>query len=601
MIASARLASRLFLAFGVAGAFSVVGAAGAEPPERAPVRVSLPNSEGPVTLPRSWRPSGSTPPSARPGGEGPGANASRGGKAAADGDGKGFEWTEIEPSPDTRFVYVSSSSGSDANSGFAPDLAVQTLAKGKSLMRDGYPDQMLLRKGDAWKEDFGKWKLSGRSEAEPMVIGAYGDPKDGRPLVQTGTATRGLWLDGASAVSHVAVMGIEFFAHTYDGGEGAQAGLLYLGGGTDILVEDCLFRGYKDNIVLNGFNDTLRDVTVRGCVVVDAYSTIAHAQGLYAHNVDGLLIEGCVFDHNGWNESVAGAEPTIFNHNVYIQTTARNVTVRNNLIMNGASHGVQLRPGGVCEDNVILFNAIGVLAGNEGDADPVEVSIAGNAIMYGDDIAPDKPRGMGIDLQNVDGGSVVGNLLAHNESTKPYGHAIKLHSTNAAPVRDLRIADNTIYDWQGGLRFKADGLKGVVVAGNRVQNEDASVPIVRHEGPLDAAGMEYKDNVYHSNAVPVAWFQVVNDTYNFGAWQDMAGDAGSSAADLEFAEPWRSIETYQSYVGGESGAEGFVEAVRSQSKDSWDEDYSVPAILGYFRAGFGVDAGLEKAVGLVGQ
>lgn len=518
-------------------------------------------------------------------------------------EGKGdtdFEWTKIEVSKDSRLVYVSDSEGSDSNSGLSEKDPVKTIEHGKSLLREGYPDFLLLKRGDVWEDQaFGRWKLSGRSEDEPIVVSSYGK-SDARPVVRTGNENRGFWLDGGDTVEHVAIMGIEMFANKYTGDAGSEAGILFLGKGGDILIEDCLVRGYKDNIVLSGFNGTLEDVAVRGCVIVDAYSKIAHAQGLYASKTKGLLIEGCVFDHNGWNESVAGAEPTIFNHNIYIQADSSDVTVRQSMVMNGSSHGMQLRPGGVCEDNLIIYNAIGVLVGY-GDMAPVTATVRGNVIMHGDDISPDKPRGMGIDVQNVGKGEITGNVIAHNESAKPYGHAIKLHSSGSNPVSNLRIAENTIFDWQGGLKFAKDSISNVHVARNVLQGEDASVPIIKHEGLLSAVDVRYRNNVYHSKAVPVSWFQVGVDTYNFGAWKDLAEDQGSAPTDLDFVDSKRTVATYQAMIGGGSGLDGFIEAARSQSRLTWNENYSVPAILAYLREGYVAQGAINASLGQVDE
>src|SRR5579872_362178 len=50
----------------------------------------------------------------------------------------------------TCIYYVSSSAGNDANDGLSPATAVKTIAKGRSLMRDGFPDWLLLNRGDVW-------------------------------------------------------------------------------------------------------------------------------------------------------------------------------------------------------------------------------------------------------------------------------------------------------------------------------------------------------------------------------------------------------------------------------------------------------------------
>src|SRR6266478_3333053 len=49
-------------------------------------------------------------------------------------------WTLVTPSPDSRIIYVSSSTGNDANSGLSRFAPLKTIAKGESLLRDGMPD-----------------------------------------------------------------------------------------------------------------------------------------------------------------------------------------------------------------------------------------------------------------------------------------------------------------------------------------------------------------------------------------------------------------------------------------------------------------------------
>src|SRR5690606_14606294 len=99
------------------------------------------------------------------------------------------------------------------------------------------------------------------------------------------------------------------------------------------------------------------------------YAGGSHAQGLYASDIDGLLIEENVFDHNGWKEGVAGAERTIYNHNLYIQSdNSPDVTVRGNIIANAAAHGAQLRPGGIMEDNLFIGNGTGAYIDGAGGA-----------------------------------------------------------------------------------------------------------------------------------------------------------------------------------------------------------------------------------------
>jgi len=502
-------------------------------------------------------------------------------------DTGGFAWTDFDPSPDTRFVFVSASTGSDSNTGLAPDAPVATLARGLSLIRDGHPDWLLLRRGDIWTDqDFGKITKAGRSPEEPILITSYGEDGD-RPLIQTGQAKRGIFLDGTKGASFIAIAGIELHAHTYDGSAGAEAGVLWLGPGKDLLIEDCAIRGYKDNVVLNGFKGTLSNAKVRASVIVDSFSAVSHSQGLFASKVEGLLVEGCVFDHNGWNDDVDGAEATVFNHNLYVQRDCEDVTITGNMFSNAAAHEIILRADAEIAGNLFIHNPIAIVAGDNDEPapNPIQVEITGNVILYGSDIAPELPRGFGIDLFDLEESVVADNVIAHDRSSQPWGHAIMVHGTAGAPVKSTKIIHNTIYAWRGGLQHDEGGMEGIIFGKNLLQATDSSVPVVKHKGKF-SKGVSYGNNVYHSEAPPVLWFEVGKELYNFAEWQEMAGERGSKATGVAFADPERTPETYQQSIGEPASLEDFIAAVRDQAKIDWDPRYETTTLLDYFRDGF---------------
>jgi len=117
-------------------------------------------------------------------------------------------WTIINPSADTRKVYVSNSAGNDNNNGLSESTPVKTLEKGKSLLRAGFPDWLLLKKGDTWTNEGFGWPSNGRSAAEPSVISSYGT--GARPLLKTNNTPKVLAAWGPSATLNLAVIGLEF-------------------------------------------------------------------------------------------------------------------------------------------------------------------------------------------------------------------------------------------------------------------------------------------------------------------------------------------------------------------------------------------------------
>lgn len=385
-------------------------------------------------------------------------------------------FTDLEPAKDTRKIYVSSSDGDDGNDGRSPAKAVRTIRAGIARLRNGYPDWLLLKKGDQWHEGLASWRLSGRSESEPMVIWSYGDGAT-RPLLETGPGD-GLSAHGGGnappSVNHVAFVGLRFYADTRDpkgpdwkDAEGGT-GVLWLLGTDDVLIEDCVFQSYTNGVVFQALGSPIRNVRLRYVQVLDSYNTKGHSEGLYTAGVDDVVVEHSLFDHNGWSDDpkvLPAAEPTVFNHNAYFHEERGKITLRDNIFMRAASHGVQLRPGGVVKDNLFVRDAIALLiGGGDHPLEGVHADVQDNVILEGTDITPQLPRGWGIDVsKNVSRARIEGNIVAHVKSHAGSGPAM-VQSPNATYGR------NIVYRWNGG----PFNTPGPFVAANRsVEKYDA--------------------------------------------------------------------------------------------------------------------------------
>ena len=133
----------------------------------------------------------------------------------------------------------------------------------------------------------------------------------------------------------------------------------------------------------------------------------------------GLVLDGNLFDHNGWNAKIAGAEPTIFNHNVYIQTTNGPATLNDNILANASSHGAQVRDGGTVTDNLFVHDPIELLVGGTGGL------VSNNVFTEANDIDANNPRGFGLDVNPaIAPVQATYNIFTHDASAKPYGHGI---------------------------------------------------------------------------------------------------------------------------------------------------------------------------------
>jgi hypothetical protein len=503
------------------------------------------------------------------------------------------DWTELATSADARIVYVSSSTGSEANDGLSEAKPKKRLASGKAQLRNGYPDRLLLKRGDAWDEDFGDgWELSGRSEKERMVIGAYGSGE--RPTLRTGNRNGfSAWHDKKH--DHLAIVGLRFTANGYDGKNGSPRGIAFFGKSEDLLLEDCSVEGYETNLVFQGAPEGVgrhRNVAIRRCVVVDAYSKgDANCAGLFVSSTDGLLVEECLFDRNGWRDDVPGTQPNWFRRNVYVQSTNTDVVVRGNIV--ARTDGMQVRPGGTVEQNLLLKNAIGILVG--GGDPPVTGGVVGvvrwNVILDGNDLQAGQARGWGMNFENVREAKVEANVIAHNESGHfPYSFTFGVDQ-NGKGSSDVLLSSNVVYDWRGPLRFFAPSaeIRNVRLAMNRFQEPTSKEPLVDHTHPPVEGSVRSSGNAFFSTKPAKEWVRIGESSTSLESWRGKVGDASSEAKKVEFPDPARTIATYHASIGGAPTLEAFLAEARKQSRENWREAYTAAAVNRYVRAGFGLE------------
>jgi hypothetical protein len=462
-------------------------------------------------------------------------------------------WTVHEVAPDARTVYISAS-GDDLNVGDSPATPIKTFGRAYQLARDGFPDQILLRAGDVFENTsiangYGGWDKAGRSKDEPMVFGVYGDGP--RPTVSVRDGAHGLLIMGNDVWNgNIAIVGLHFVNDRPDPDKGG-VGVRMFGTGGNVLLEDCLFERFTGNVSIESSinNDSspsnwIRNVVVRRCVLVDAYSGTGHSQGIYASMVDGLTIDECVLDHNGWSETIPGKISTIYNHNAYIQPSCTNVLVTRTLTSRAAATGIQLR-GRVSNavGNLAVDNAIGITGGHGQMRWPEQAwagTIAGNVVIGGRDVGSDgvegrEPRGFALGVGGSIGGHVTGNLVLSLKGRARCG--LWLTQIGSSPNRNWTIAGNTVYDVDA--RYVLD---------HRPSPQSPPIGV----------------NTLVTSASP--------------AWLDAR----------------RSIESYLSSIGRTGSQADYIEACRARPRRTWDARLAPASVVQYMRAGYGVsmpDAG----------
>jgi hypothetical protein len=213
-------------------------------------------------------------------------------------------WTIIKSSADSKIIYVSSSEGNDSNIGESPEYPVATIERAKELVRNGYPDHILLKRGDEWimNEGLGSF-YSGRSAQEPMVVSYYGEKGD-RPLIKT---EKSLVHIQNMERSHLAFIGLELYAYKHDPNsqvyesESGVSGISFISAsGENLLIEDCKFNYMQMGAYTTrrGGNGELKNFKFRRNIIIHSWAGDSYHIHELRTRVQGMYISGSGWDIN---------------------------------------------------------------------------------------------------------------------------------------------------------------------------------------------------------------------------------------------------------------------------------------------------------------
>jgi hypothetical protein len=497
-------------------------------------------------------------------------------------DPQGF--TIFPPGQDSRTILVSTSEGSDSSSGLQP---VRTLKRALALVRAGHPDRILFKRGDTFPPETlqGIIEFSGRSAFEPAIIGSYGSTKRPRPVLEA------TMIIGGKYVPHFLILqGLDFYASTRDPirpgfnpdhtAPEQRDGLHIICPGSYFWIEDCRIRNFSFGITLQGHReDRFHGFVLRRCQIVDCWDR-GHSSGIYLEDVDHVLIEENIFDHNGWIDAVQNAGKNVFNHNMYIQhgpvNENRHMIVRGNISARAASHGCQLRAGGILEDNLFLDNPLAAFVAYAPSV------VRNNVVLGGESIGPTQPRGRGLEFLNCATVLVEGNVVAH----KPGNFNLEAAFSSNPDEGDVKIPCNTelrhniVYDWTGPAFLARSPSAAMTV------HENIFAPTAASICELAAWQSNYTITKNHYQPTVDQPFSVANQKMDLAAWRLLTGDA-SDVQPFQFVEPSRDAGTYATLISlSDSTAAGFLEAARQQRRGHWNPQLTAHAVNQYIRAGF---------------
>jgi len=491
-------------------------------------------------------------------------------------------WTTFDLSPDSRVIYVSSSDGDDSNDGLSPKTAKATPEAGFALVRDGFPDFLLLKRGDTWRDTaltrrdlgdgrFGRVEFkSGRSKKERMVISSYGNSTV-RPRLEIDTHFVN---DSGRDYHHFAISGLAFISYKkepgspdFDGHSGGAVRLVSNDRTSDVLLEDNYLE-YGEFVI-----QAVDDIKLRRNVIYRSYhmgTCLFNEDGSRAANGDpgyrpsgmfmgsdtvGAVLDGNIWDENGWNPDLPvgdannpGPCATIYNHNVYL-SDVKNVKVRNNVFLRASSIGLKVsgnKTGGVngliVNNNLFAEGEIGIAMGGNGRVADTHVN------------------------------ALVRNNVFTDENT------------------GVTIKRNTVYGYQRALRVvEGDAWDSIAITKNRFITDVATAPHIYHRGNFD--NVTYSDNEYASNYTSEndnadGWFDNGYPFMDINEWRIRSGEANANISTYEPVDSQRNVDSYAKYLGIGTTIDDFAREARKQSRFNYRDELTAKAVNNYIRAGF---------------
>ena len=462
-------------------------------------------------------------------------------------------FTRVVASADSRVMYVSSSQGSDAgNNCQTKSNPCAKIEHAITFMRSGYPDHVLLKRGDRWRlegqplpglQHYLDGLKSGRSSSEPAVLSYYGDSGP-RPIIESNLEVY-RQARPSRVIKHFHWIGLHFYGFKKDPNhpeferDSGNPELRFIGGFDDILLEDNKFEHSGFTVQPNNVDKTYpsnftarRNIMFGSYVFNSSYDRSGRNSLIYAERVDGLILDDNVFDQGGWNPSVRGAGANQLSHNIYLQarSNGNRLYFRNNICTRAASHCVQLRSGGVATDNFIARNAIGLLMG------------------YGREPIPANTRARATDNVVIEGSSMyrgVDPCVGPNLCSRAiWGFEFVVNSNAKYEARGniaARLSPNN--NEPNSMRFSRNGFL------HSYDNGQTTYP------------------------------QSNNIVYNW---------SGKEPAGPNYVDPDRTLGDYHQSIGGSNDFDAFMNVVLNRPVGTWDERYEAKSINAYIRAGFQV-------------
>jgi hypothetical protein len=503
-------------------------------------------------------------------------------------------WTDFPVAGDARVIYVSAT-GDNANDGLTTGTPKLTIAAGEGLMRSGFPDHLLLKRGDTFANQSLAMPStkSGRSNTERMVFGVYGDEDDGRAIITT-SANSQFFNVGFGAASHLAFQSLDISAPNRTGTP--ECFLWGPATGDNVTFEDLHIHDFGLGLNIRAAAGT--NVKVFRCIINDCDGTM----GLLATNVDGLEITECVVDSCGWEDGVTAASTQT--RNVYVQSTCDNVVYSRNHSHRSSSNGAQIRPGGEVEDNLCVRNAAGIHFGfRYGAASKVggcSGTLSRNVVLNSEDHdGVTGGQGNGIGNINATGVVVEGNLVANGASALGISDGFLFEAANNGfadqPILNMTMSNNVVANQDRPLRITGTigtDIQGTTLSGNKFSTSTGATSArlrVYQASTAFAAGLAFtSNNMWSADPTAGLWTQYVGVDNTLAQWVTDSGATGTTSTAPSFTDATRGVDTYLDVLDATTGSTevDFFNRLLLQRRGNWNPLLETTAVNAHIRAGF---------------
>jgi hypothetical protein len=472
--------------------------------------------------------------------------------------------------------------GHSAPSGHGPK---KTISVGMALLRNGYPDWLLLKKGDTWTLNAALGLgANGVNAAEKQLISSYGTGS--RPKIIFPSGSNGINTSGRSHVAVVDLYLVSSTPYVYTSGEGISN---Y--NSTGILVEGCRIDGFTNSII---------DYYSTGSLIRRNVSYLANGAAILSGAPSGCLFEENVIYKCGLLFTTGG-HPSAHGFYITCASGSTSYTLRANIVGDVGSaniaNGFDLRPdNGVCDNNLVVACAAGMDIA-EGPCwtnfPDMTISVTNNVVLDGRNpfTGGGSPYGMRIS-QGV-GSSITDNIVAN--AGAPGSQGIRMHIVDGAQhCNNLTIARNVVYGWSGDMieiNRQAGTVSNMAIYSNELQGSGAQVAMrFNDSSPLPYTLTSYENRCYSTSATPFVFSGSAKTLaqYLAAVGDPPAGKSASSIQQITYPNPTQAtIPDYMAHLGQTPTHDAFMAKALNLSKGNWQLAYTAPYVNTWIRAKFG--------------